>query len=51
MAFGLLSIPIHFLINFLAIAIVVPEPQKKSATISPSFEDAKIIRSSNFSGF
>src|SRR5512143_143920 len=30
---------------------VVPDPQKKSATRSPGFEDANTIRSSNAVGF
>ena len=36
------SEPIHFLPNFSATAKVVPDPQKKSATRSPSLEDALI---------
>ena len=51
MDFGLLSVPSHFLLCLLATNKVVPEPQKKSATTSPSFVEAKIILSSNFSGF
>ena len=50
-AFGLLSTPIHFLFTFSAADIVVPDPQKKSATIFPSLDDAKIILFNNFSGF
>ncbi len=50
-AFGLLSTPIQFRFNLLATLNVVPEPQKKSATKSPSFEEASMIRSNSFSGF
>ena len=50
-AFGLLSTPIQFLFNLFAAAKVVPVPQKKSATRSPSFDEANMIRSNNFSGF
>src|SRR5512147_338147 len=39
------SQPIHLRPSFSATTIVVPEPQKKSATRSPSLDEAQIIRS------
>jgi len=45
------SEPIHRLPSFSATANVVPEPQKKSATMSVSLEDARIILFNNLSGF
>jgi len=45
------SHPIHLLPNFSATANVVPEPQKKSATISPGLEDARMILFKRASGY
>lgn len=45
------SEPTHRRPSFSATARVVPEPQKKSATISPGLEEALIILCSSFSGF
>ena len=42
---------IHLRPSFSATAAVVPEPQKKSATMSSSFDDALMMRSSRASGF
>jgi len=45
------SFAMNFLPNRNATAAAVPEPQKKSATISPGFELARITRSRSPSGF
>jgi len=45
------SAPIHLRPNFSATAKVVPEPQKKSATIESILDDAFIILSNKASGF
>jgi len=45
------SEPIHLLPNFSATAKVVPEPQKKSATMSPGLEEASMMRFNRASGF
>jgi hypothetical protein len=45
------SVAIHFRPSFSATAAVVPLPQKKSATRSPSLLLAEMIRSNNPSGF
>src|SRR5262245_42313276 len=45
------SQPIQRRPSFSATARVVPEPQKKSATKSPSFEEALMMRSRRDSGF
>ena len=45
------SQPIQRLPNFSATAKVVSEPQKKSATMSPELEEARMIRLKRASGF
>ena len=41
---------IHLRFSFSETAAVVPDPAKKSATISPSLDEALIMRSTNFYG-
>jgi len=45
------SLTIHFRPSFSATAAVVPDPQKKSATMSFSLEEALMMRSRRASGF
>jgi len=46
-----MSMPTDYRFSFRAAAIVVPHPQKGSRTISPSFEDAEMIRSNGSMSF
>jgi len=51
MARQVTSLAINWRPRQAAAAGVVPEPQKKSATISPGLEDARMILSNNAAGF
>jgi hypothetical protein len=46
-----MSIPIHCRFNFSTAAMVVPQPQKGSKTISRLLEEAEMIRSRRATGF